>query len=979
MNKGIEKRFAELKPTNSSKSKHHPRIENEEADPKNLVTPSALTSDLASQIELAINPKFPNLDIITNIIKIFHHQNPKASPPRPPIKYPVFQGGGAKGGAYIGAYEALDELGYLDEIVCPGGASAGAIPAFFMGLGFDSKQFKYLSESINFKDFTDLKQSGWGQFFSGNKVGVALDMVRYGAASPGKSFHQWASYFVEQVLGDKTATFRDLHDKRAIDPTLKDMLFTGTRYGTKGGIHAQHIFSFETTPDVVIADAFRATIGFPTAFEPWEVRQKEYLYETNLEGKPLKDELDQFKPLRDKDGKPQFTFKSLGFFADGGILNNFPVSSYNKKYYVDPKYPFIERKDQHENPVQVNPCVLGFSLTALEDLDETITPLPESIKQLQTKKITKKMGATSETETPSWHYIDLAKAGFWNVLGKPETESVADKQRVYFDQTVQIWPEHVSTLEFDVSKEKLAHIITNGRNATELWLQKFRSPDDVYPYKKSYDARLSSKEEKLKERKPEYFYYLKLKSLYSEFIAEAKKQQKQGASNQHLLKNIRMLYLSNQIEKFDLHAQNCHIDITRKAFVDACQESAQQRLQVEENRQSRWNIILPEKILKNILLALNQEPENALQMLQSQLGGIIPLVQLNQGALLNAIVMKNDVKLVEKTLQCLLNALNQTYYQGKISDPKMVLAEILNSTNPSLLTNAIENNNLPMIKILMKHGTDVLRINPITGRNALSEAINLSNYAAFKKIFFNCLDEETPLCEFKIGKEKALLYILKTAPSTFLSQLYEDKKFFIAMMNDQIDEKGRNVLHYLAEKGTASAFCDVTYAALASTSFAKSFLTNKDFNDKSPLACLLEHQRLDILKAMIYQGKGKNSGFFLKGDYHFDQIFNWKQPHHAQISDYQDLVQAYIHHPNAYRFIMDNLSDCSKSERMHEIVKRNADFVQLEQPKGEIADLNSIMSEPVLFRKILEKETDKTINQENAPKEKTSNAFRLAA
>ena len=68
MNKGIEKRFAELKPTNSSKSKHHPRIENEEADPKNLVTPSALTSDLASQIELAINPKFPNLDIITNII-----------------------------------------------------------------------------------------------------------------------------------------------------------------------------------------------------------------------------------------------------------------------------------------------------------------------------------------------------------------------------------------------------------------------------------------------------------------------------------------------------------------------------------------------------------------------------------------------------------------------------------------------------------------------------------------------------------------------------------------------------------------------------------------------------------------------------------------------------------------------------------------------------------------------------------------------
>jgi len=340
--------------------------------------------------------------------------------------------------------------------------------------------------------------------------------------------------------------------------------------------------------------------------------------------------------------------------------------------------------------------------------------------------------------------------------------------------------------------------------------------------------------------------------------------------------------------------------------------------------------------------------------------------------------MKNDLKLIEKTLQCLLNALNQTYYQGKISDPQMALAEILNSTNPSLLKNAIENNNLPMIKILMKHGTDVLRVNPITGRNALSEAINLSNYAAFKKILFNCLDDENPLCEFKIGKENALLYILKTAPSTFLSQLYEDNKLFIAMMNDEIDIKGKNVLHYLAEKGTPSAFCDITYAALASTSFAKSFFTNKDFNGKSPLACLLEHQRLDILKTMIYQGKGKNSGFFSKGDYHFDQIFNWKQPHHAQISDYQDLVQAYIHHPNAYRFIMDNLSNCSKSEKMHEIVKRNADFVQLEQPKGEIADLSSIMSEPVLFRKILQNGADKTV-QEIAPPEKTSSLLRLAA
>lgn len=953
---------------------------NEAADPQ-IMLPSMSdfqTEDLATKIESAISPTSPDLNAMTTIIHQFHAQDPKVKPPKPPIKYPVFQGGGAKGGAYVGAYEALEQHGCLDEIVCPGGASAGGIPAFFMGLGFDSAQFKYLSENINFRDFTDLKKNGWGEFLWGTKVGVAMDVVRYGAASPGQSFHHWASYFVEQVLGDKTATFRDLHEKIKTDPSLKDMLFTGTRYATKGGKHAQHVFSYETTPDVLIADAFRATIGFPTAFEPWEVREKQYECEMNTDGTALKDEQGKPKMLCDNEGKPKYTFKSLGFFADGGILNNLPIHSYNNQYYADPRYPAIERRDQHQNPVQVNPSVVGFSLTSLEDLDETITPLPKSIKEMQSKSKKKPATQSTDEQATSWHYLDLIKAGFWNVIGKPETENVADKHKMYFDQTVQIWPANVSTLEFDISKEKLSNIITNGKNATELWLRKNRNPNDSYLDKKHYDDRLSPKEEKLRNKKPEVFYYIKLKSLYSEFITEVRKQEGQGINSEQLLDNIRLRYLSSQIEKFQDAADKAQVNVAKQAFTHACKETERRIALIRKNRQERWNIISPESILKKIEAELDNNPESALQILQSQLGAIVSLVKLKQGTLLNTIVKKNNAPFTEKVLQSILNALQQGYYQSKISDPEKELALILNTTSPSLLAIAIADNNIDMVKLLMKHGANIMQVNS-NGKNALEEAISLSNYTAFKEMILSCVNNELPLSQFKMGKDLILHSILKTAPDAFLVQLYEDKNMFISMMNSEIDSKGKNILHLLAEKGTAEAFCAVAYTALTSSSFPKTLFTNKDFSGKSLLACLLKHQRSDIFKEMIYQGKGKNNGYFLTGDYHFDQIFNLKYPCDATIGNYQDLIQAFLHNPKLYRFIMNNFSDSAKSDKIHEVVSRNASFKLHEQPKPETIEINIIDNEPVLFRRIFQKEHDNAVCEKDDITQAKRSIFGLAA
>lgn len=51
-----------------------------------------------------------------------------------PFRNLVFEGGGVKGSAYIGAIRALNEEGILPEIQRFGGTSAGAITALLLGL-----------------------------------------------------------------------------------------------------------------------------------------------------------------------------------------------------------------------------------------------------------------------------------------------------------------------------------------------------------------------------------------------------------------------------------------------------------------------------------------------------------------------------------------------------------------------------------------------------------------------------------------------------------------------------------------------------------------------------------------------------------------------------------------------------------------------------------------------------------------------------
>ena len=59
-----------------------------------------------------------------------------------PFKNLIFEGGGVKGVAYVGALEALQERKILNNVKRVGGTSAGAINAVLIALGFTLKEIE---------------------------------------------------------------------------------------------------------------------------------------------------------------------------------------------------------------------------------------------------------------------------------------------------------------------------------------------------------------------------------------------------------------------------------------------------------------------------------------------------------------------------------------------------------------------------------------------------------------------------------------------------------------------------------------------------------------------------------------------------------------------------------------------------------------------------------------------------------------------
>jgi len=211
----------------------------------------------------------------------------------------VFEGGGVKGIAFVGALEAAEESG-IARWVNVAGTSAGAIIASLLAVGESPSRLRGILEKMNSATFADY---GWG----GKYIGGARNALRGRGLCPGKAFTDWlAERFSESPMGKPDPTFADV--QRELPAGLTDEERARARYRlrviasdvTEGRmlVLPDDVEDYENEQGqqlkadaLPIARAVRMSMSFPYFFEPVT------LY---------------------RDGQPHL-------IVDGGVLSNFPV------------------------------------------------------------------------------------------------------------------------------------------------------------------------------------------------------------------------------------------------------------------------------------------------------------------------------------------------------------------------------------------------------------------------------------------------------------------------------------------------------------------------------------------------------------------------------------------------------------------------------------------------------------------------------
>ena len=229
----------------------------------------------------------------------------------------VFEGGGVKGVAYVGALEVMAKAELLDAVEQVAGTSAGAITATMVALGLTPKQIRALMIDLDFRKLAD------GSCFLGN---TARLVNRYGWYK-GDFFLCFMECLVEKQLKKRDATFQDLQNRidkpRPGDPNFRELFVIGTDVTTNN----TQLFSASTTPHTRIADAVRISMSIPLFFAARET---------------------ELGPSAD--GRPA---PAVDLFVDGGVLRNYAIDLFDSR----DNYGLVEKSFDDQT--------LGFHLGTL--------------------------------------------------------------------------------------------------------------------------------------------------------------------------------------------------------------------------------------------------------------------------------------------------------------------------------------------------------------------------------------------------------------------------------------------------------------------------------------------------------------------------------------------------------------------------------------------------------------------------------------
>lgn len=234
----------------------------------------------------------------------------------------VFEGGGVKGVAYVGAMEVLESKGILKEIKRVGGTSAGAINALLLGLNYSIEETREILMQLDFKNFLD---DSWGVIRDTRRL-----IEEYGWYK-GDFFYQWVADRIESKTGKSKATFAEVQSMGK----FRDLYFIGTNLST----HFSEVFSAEETPKMPLADAVRISMSIPLFFAAQSMKRNIYV--------------------------------------DGGVVNNYPVKLFDRQKYVEQELSSPDYYQSYNanlgaaekgNPLVYNKETLGFRLDSSKEI-----------------------------------------------------------------------------------------------------------------------------------------------------------------------------------------------------------------------------------------------------------------------------------------------------------------------------------------------------------------------------------------------------------------------------------------------------------------------------------------------------------------------------------------------------------------------------------------------------------------------------------
>ncbi|OWP65092.1 patatin [Hymenobacter amundsenii] len=263
----------------------------------------------------------------------------RAQPIAPPVRYCnlVMEGGGIRGIAYGGALAELERQGLLADLRRVGGTSAGAIQAALLAVGYAPADIICIVNELPIQRLND----GRLIFFGGS----TRLLKQYGWYR-GDAFTNLLAELVGRQTQQPDLTLGQLHALAQQQPArYRDLYTTGTNLTRQ----CAQVFSYETHPNLRVADAVRISMSIPLYF-------RAVLLDATT-GQVVR------QPAKEQ---------AVEVLVDGGLLANYPLDLFDHPRYLTTPPPYPGARPA--TAPFINPETLGIRLDRAEQIDLDAQP-----------------------------------------------------------------------------------------------------------------------------------------------------------------------------------------------------------------------------------------------------------------------------------------------------------------------------------------------------------------------------------------------------------------------------------------------------------------------------------------------------------------------------------------------------------------------------------------------------------------------------